>query len=211
MSIYGYMTQKNLEELVMNDRIAWVVKSIKLKDKPEYINMMLNNLKELGFNINILTRCNLLRQDNNDNIVILVRKHVQLDQNDKQAMGIFTRRMGNVVTAQEFIKGCSSDACKLICSVSCKDRKDFKVEIKLDLDVNKNIQKAIIVSPDFKDINGIEISNLENDIPRIIERVYGILYKGYKYNITKCYYMIEGKLFKYSVIPTVTGVQLKLS
>ena len=42
MSIYGYMTQKNLEELVMNDRIAWVVKSIKLKDKPEYINMMLN-------------------------------------------------------------------------------------------------------------------------------------------------------------------------
>lgn len=211
MSIYGYMTQKNLEELVMNDRIAWVVKSIKLKDKPEYINMMLNNLKELGFNINILTRCNLLRQDNNDNIVILVRKHVQLDQNDKRAMGIFTRRMGNVVTAQEFIKGCSSGACKLICSVSCKDRKDFKVEIKLNLNVNKNIQKAIIVSPDFEDINGIEISNLENDIPRIIERVYDILYKGYKYNITKCYYMIEGKLFKYSVIPTVTGVQLKLS
>lgn len=211
MSIYGYMTQKNLEELVMNDRIAWVAKNVRFKDKPEYINMMINSLQELGFNTNILTRCNLLRQGNNDNIVILVRKHAQLNKDDKRAMGIFIRRMGNIVTAQEFIKNCSSDTCKLICSVACKDRRDFKVEIKINLDVNKNIQKAIIVSPDFKNINSVEINDSGNDIPKIIEKLYGILYKGYRYNITKCYYMIEGKLFKYNVIPTVTGIQLKLS
>lgn len=221
MVMYGYMKQHDLEELIMNNRIAWVVTNIDSRDKQEYINCILITLHNSGFNTNILTRCHLIKSNGCDNIVLLVRKQVKLTEDDIHAMNNWISQVGGeskVMSIQKFInniyKPCDNhNQChNITCLINTGNKRKFKATLRIDTNNSGDICSARVISPKFGEMNNkqIYVEDCGKNLPKVVERFYGTIYRKYNYTIEKCYYIIDGKLLKYNVVPTAFGIKLNL-
>lgn len=217
--MYKYIKKEDIEKLVLNNRIAWVVYGVNTTDKEEYMNNITHTLRNCGFDTSLLTQYCVFKNANSYNIVIVLRKNAKLVNQDSIAMNNWLKSMGNVVDAETFIQNANDTKykCTVTESINCNidtgiKKNNFIAMIRFTIDKTGNIKDAIVISPRFKDIHGykIDITGCERNIPKLVEKLYSKLYRKYEYKIARCSYKIDGKLLKYKVVPTSQGIKLDL-
>lgn len=217
--MYKYIKKEDLERLVQDNREAWIVYGINTKDKEEYMNNITHTLNNCGFNTSLLTQYSIFKLNTSYNIVLTLRKNAKLDNQNSTALNNWIRSIGNVVDIATFMKNTNDIRYRstitdcINCTVDTGIKKNsFIATIRFTTDKNGDIKDAIVISPKFKDIHGhkIDTVNCERNVPKLVERLYGGLYRRYGYRITRCSYKLEGKLLRYNIVPTSDGIKLSL-
>lgn len=214
--MYKYIKKEDLEKLVQDNREAWVVYGVNTQDKEEYMNNLTNTLRNCGFDTSLLTQYSIFKLNNSYNIVIMLRKNVKLTNQNSISLNNWLHSMGNVVDIVTFndtkYKYTITDSINCIIDTGIK-KNNFIATIRFTTNQVGDIKDAIVISPKFKDIHGYKIDtiNCERSIPKLVDRLYGRLYKRYGYKIIRCSYKLEGKLLKYNIVHTPQGIKLSLA
>lgn len=214
--MYKYIKKEDLEKLVQDNREAWVVYGVNTQDKEEYMNNLTNTLRNCGFDTSLLTQYSIFKLNNSYNIVIMLRKNVKLTNQNSISLNNWLHSMGNVVDIVTFndtkYKYTITDSINCIIDTGIK-KNNFIATIRFTTNQVGDIKDAIVISPKFKDIHGYKIDTIscERSIPKLVDRLYGRLYKRYGYKIIRCSYKLEGKLLKYNIVHTPQGIKLSLA
>lgn len=102
---YSKITYKELEELKLKDRTAFIINVNKTNDIEEYINSSLIVLSNMGFDINKFTKPRVISFKNKSYaILLLVRSNINsLNKQDKNILKYWINCMGNVDTLSQFL------------------------------------------------------------------------------------------------------------
>lgn len=217
--MYKYIKKEDLEKLIQDNREAWVVYGVNTTDKEEYMNNITHTLRNCGFDTSLLTQYSIFKLNNSYNIVVMLRKNVKLANQNSISLNNWLHSMKNVVDIVTFINNSNDPKYKypITDSINCTidtgiKKNNFIATIRFTTDRVGDIKDAIVISPKFKDIHGYKIDTIscERNIPKLVERLYGRLYKKYGYKIIRCSYKLEGRLLKYNIVPTPQGIKLSL-
>ena len=104
--MYGYTDGTKLKPLVLESRIAVVVRGLPNGDPYEYINSCVITLKNSGVGTENLLQPKLFtdRRTRERNLLLTVKKGVTPEQVNIDALGIWANEMGNVETVQQYVR-----------------------------------------------------------------------------------------------------------
>lgn len=104
--MYNYISSNKLVELVINGRIAFIVTNVTTKNILEYINNCIITLRQCGFDTSKLTQPNIFNnsKDKTKNIVFIVRKGVNKNELNIEALNLWMKQMENSMSLTQYLR-----------------------------------------------------------------------------------------------------------
>ena len=94
--LHGYTSDRELMDLYIANRKAFVIRGVQTKDIDEYISGVYYTLRDIGFDINKLTQPKIIshKKNNEYTIVFLYRASVKIFNGDKQLISKLEKLIG---------------------------------------------------------------------------------------------------------------------
>lgn len=213
--MHGYISRDSLEKLVRDDRVSFVISDVDTLDIDEYINASINLLGSLGFNTNLLTKCNIFKTNGLYNIVVTIRSAAKPQEINREALELWMIQMGNIKTAQQYLRDSYNikdsqpkKSIKIKCLCRGSNKKRFTANMDVRLTGSGDIRAArttcnkqtFIIVPNKENVN---------DIPNLVLQLYSRLWKQDKSVVDQAVVMIDNIKYTYNVVNTNTGIRLQ--
>lgn len=103
--IHGYISNKELKEMLQSNREALVIYDIQTKDIDEYICSMLAYFGSLGINSSIFTQPKIIKhtKDNKYTIIFIVRASIEIDTELIRKLNECLKHLDNSCTFKQYM------------------------------------------------------------------------------------------------------------